>query len=290
MPLLNMSWSSSNYCPSVITPTQERLWSHSSTAQNWAAISVLLQSCLGHRGALWARLLATGDDLSQNGKHPCSQPTTLDKTDHRVPPAFTDRTWQDLVINSVFPLSVNWEASLSVCVAAVAQLLCHQYSSDILLYVFFFIRSRWCNFLSSSESGQDKVLDKNQLAGHLAEVCEEKGKRSNPRCSHRPQLHSHGLIAPTFANEVACFREFPESISSVPTWWIFQTVSSKAVPQARCWTLMFLSLTPRWPNPRCMPGAAWGLCTGHGQHLTHCYLLLGTLLPKFVSASGICAA
>lgn len=93
-PLLNMSWSSSNYCPSVITPAQERLQSCSSTAQNWAAVSVLLQSCLGHRGvsALWARLLATGDDLSQNGKQLCSQPTTLDETDHRVPPAFTDRT------------------------------------------------------------------------------------------------------------------------------------------------------------------------------------------------------
>lgn len=144
-PLLNMSWSSSNYCLNVIIPVQERLWSHSSTAQNWVATSVLLQSCLGHRGvsALWARLLATGDGLSQNGKQPCSQWTTLDDTDHRVSPAFTDRIWQELVINSVFPLSVKWEVNptgltlslllLSVCVAAVARLLCHQYASDILL-------------------------------------------------------------------------------------------------------------------------------------------------------------
>lgn len=172
------------------------------------------------------------------------------------------------------------------CGSAAVPSVCQWHSALSL----FFITSRWCNFLSSSEPGQDRVLDKYQLAGHLAEGCEETGERNNLRCSHRPRLHSHGLTAPTFANEVGCFQEFPESISSVPTWWIFQTVSSKAVPRARCWTLMFLSLAPGWPSARCMPGAAWGLFTGHGQHLTHYCLLLETLLPKFLSASAFCAA
>lgn len=153
-----------------------------------------------------------------------------------------------------------------------------------------FIRSRWCNFLSSSESGQDKVLDKNQLAGHLAEGCEEKGKRSKPRCSHRPQLHSHGLTAPTFANEVGCSQEFPESIGSVPTWWIFQTAFSKAAPRTRCWTLMFLSLTPGYLiQDACLvrPG---GCVQGMASVSLTAICSWEPFCLKFLSAFGICAA
>lgn len=59
----------------------------------------------------------------------------------------TDRIWQELIISSVFPLSVNLEVCrtraalsqllLSAHMAAVVWLLCHQQAGDILLRDFF---------------------------------------------------------------------------------------------------------------------------------------------------------
>lgn len=69
-PLLNKSWSPTRYCFTAILPARERPCSHSSSAPGLAASSVLPWSHLGHGGisALWARLLATNDGLTQNGK------------------------------------------------------------------------------------------------------------------------------------------------------------------------------------------------------------------------------
>lgn len=73
-------------------------------------------------------------------------PTTSHEAD-QSPSASPDRIWQDLIINSVFPLSVSSEVRptrlalsqllMSTCMAAVSWLLCHQYAGDILLSVFF---------------------------------------------------------------------------------------------------------------------------------------------------------
>lgn len=141
-----MSWSASNYCFSARLPARERLCSHSSRAQGSAAASVLPQSRLGLRGvsALWAGLLAANDGLRQNGiANFASSANNFEWSWSESPSASTDRLWQELIISSVFPLSVNSEVRptrptlsqllLSVHVAAVVWLLCCQYAGDILL-------------------------------------------------------------------------------------------------------------------------------------------------------------
>lgn len=223
-----MSWSASNYCFSARLPARERLWSRSSTAQGSAAASVLLQSLLGLRGvtALWAGLLATNDGLSQNGiANFASSANSFEWSCWpEIPSASTDRIWQDLIISSVFPLSVNSEVRptrptlsqllLGVHMAAVVWLLCHQYAGGILPRDFS--RSRWCSFPFFPEPGQCRGLDENQLADNLARRsarCEEMGKRSK-RCGCKSRLHCYSPTVPTSAKEFGHSWVFPESTGS----------------------------------------------------------------------------
>lgn len=180
-PLLNMPWSASNYCFSARFPAQERLWSHSNTAQGSSAASVLLRSRLGLQSfsALWAGLLVTNDGLSPNGiANFASSANNFEWSWSEIPSASTDRIWQDLIISSVFPLSVNSEVcptrltlvtasaedSRGSCGLAAVPSVCWWHSALWL----FFSRSRWCDFPFYSEPGQNRGMDENQLADNLA--------------------------------------------------------------------------------------------------------------------------
>lgn len=176
-----MPWSASNYCFSARLLVQERLWSHSSTAQGSAAASVLPQSCLGLRrfSAFWAGLLVTNDGLSQNGiANFASSANNFEWSWSEIPSASTDSIWQDMIISSVFPLSVNSEVcptrptlitasaehSRGSCGLAAVPSVCWWHSAPWL----FFSRSRWCDFPFFPEPGHYRRLDENQLADNLA--------------------------------------------------------------------------------------------------------------------------
>lgn len=227
-----MSWSASNYCFSARLPAWERLWSHSSTAQGSAAASVLLQSRLGLTGvtALWAGLLATNDGLSQNGiANFASSANNFEWSWSEIPSASIDRIWQDLLISSVFPLSVNSEVCptrptllqllLSVHMAAVVWLLCHQYAGDILLCDFFSadpdgVISLFSLNLAHTEGWMRISWQTTWQEGVQGARCEEMGKRSNPRCGCKSWLHCYSPTVPTFAKEFGHFCVFPKSAGS----------------------------------------------------------------------------
>lgn len=153
----------------------------------------------------------------------------------------------------------------------------------------FFIRSRWYNFLSFPEPGQDQGLDENQLEGNLARGVQGVGRQARGSTAMawlRPPLPMSLAVFEYFQNLLAL--RFPhDELSShcLSTHYVRQ--------QAEPW---FFSVLPLgWPIAKCCLSSrlgqdwwgffwerTWGLpgYTKGMANTSRIYVLLGSPLPN----------